>query len=352
MKLRESSWMMVMLGVTCLLVLATVVRASPAPSPQAQYCSNADMVDGRHAGSTNWTTAQRAGKVLWVGGNGRFSWASMPIPQLHARYVNDDRQETISAAVEGTLLTVHNTGTGQDVQGLSAYAEDAGLYATSLDGPAIRAHLAVTGEGTHGFNHTVIGTSGSTQGFSALLGSNESTGPYSGGPGVYGLSQSGSGVLGEAGRSGTGPILEPLKSLAQTTRAGVMGYSTVGPGVFGSSSIGAGGYFTATNSGLYATSLDGPAIRAHLAVTGAGTHGFNHTVIATSGTTQGLAALLGSNESTGPYSGGPGVYGLSQSGSGVLGEAGRPDHACGCDGLQHRRAGSVRDQHGHLFALR
>lgn len=116
-------------------------------------------------------------------------------------------------------------------------ATNTGLYATSLEGPAIEADLWVTGEGTHGFNHTVVATNGSTHGHAAILGSNVSTGLYGGGPGVYGNSQQGSGVLGEAGRSGTGPIQDPLKSLSASTGAGVMGYSTVGPGVYATSTV-------------------------------------------------------------------------------------------------------------------
>jgi hypothetical protein len=105
------------------------------------------------------------------------------------------------------------------------------LYATSLDGPAIRAELSISGQGTHGFNHTIVASGGGVQGFAALLGLGQ------GGPGMLGRSQNGSAVVGQAGTSGGGPLSDPLRSLAQNTRAGVMGYSTTGPGVFASSTI-------------------------------------------------------------------------------------------------------------------
>jgi hypothetical protein len=114
---------------------------------------------------------------------------------------------------------------------------DTGLYATSLDGPAIGAHLGVSGMGSHGFNYTIVGTNSSVQGFSAIIGANGGSGP-----GVHGRSESGAGVLGEAGRyncnpGDCGPIDDPLKTLSVNTGAGVMGYSTVGPGVFAWSTI-------------------------------------------------------------------------------------------------------------------
>ena len=111
-------------------------------------------------------------------------------------------------------------------------ATGTGLYATSLDGPAIQADLRVSGQGTHGFNHTIVASSGSVRGFAAVLGTHATDGP-----GVSGRSLQGSGVLGEAGRSGGGPVNDPLNSLSASTGAGVMGYSTIGPGLFAWSTI-------------------------------------------------------------------------------------------------------------------
>jgi hypothetical protein len=111
-------------------------------------------------------------------------------------------------------------------------ATGTGLYATSLDGPAIQADLRVSGQGTHGFSHTVVASSGSVRGFAAVVGTHATDGP-----GVLGRSLQGSGVLGEAGRSGGGPVNDPLNSLSASTGAGVMGYSTIGPGMFAWSAI-------------------------------------------------------------------------------------------------------------------
>jgi hypothetical protein len=110
-------------------------------------------------------------------------------------------------------------------------ATNTALYATSLDGPAIKAELYVSGMGSHGFNHTIVASGGSVGGFAAVLGSGWE------GPGVAGRSQQGSAVVGEAGVYKLGPLSDPVKMLALNTRAGVMGYSTTGPGVFASSTI-------------------------------------------------------------------------------------------------------------------
>jgi hypothetical protein len=116
-------------------------------------------------------------------------------------------------------------------------ATNTGLYATSLNGPAIGAHLDTSGMGAPGFNYTIVGTNGSVPGFSAVKGGNGDDGP-----GVYGRSQNGSDVLGEAGlyncmEGDCGPINDPLRSLSADMGTGVMGYSTVGPGLFAWSTI-------------------------------------------------------------------------------------------------------------------
>jgi len=133
MKLKNSRWTMVMVGVIVLLMVGTMVWASPpagAPSAplRAYDATNADKVDGHHAASSSATKSKRADRVLWAKSNGRLDWKAMPKVELNSRYLNDDKQETISAAVEGTLLTVNNTGTGTDVWGLYAFGEDAGVY--------------------------------------------------------------------------------------------------------------------------------------------------------------------------------------------------------------------------------
>ncbi len=111
-------------------------------------------------------------------------------------------------------------------------ATNTGLYATSLDGPAILASLSVSGAGMHEFNHTIAADNGTVPGFSAVLGANKASGP-----GVLGRSQQGAGIMGEAGFSGGGPVSDAVKALAANTGMGVMGYSTIGPGVFAWSTI-------------------------------------------------------------------------------------------------------------------
>jgi hypothetical protein len=110
-------------------------------------------------------------------------------------------------------------------------ATTTGLYATSIDGPAIQADLWISGMGAHGFNHAVVAGGGGVAGFAALLGSGWE------GPGVLGRSKTGSAVVGEAGGFGSGPLNDPVGSLAYATRAGVIGYSSVGPGVFAWSTV-------------------------------------------------------------------------------------------------------------------
>jgi hypothetical protein len=109
-------------------------------------------------------------------------------------------------------------------------ATGTGLYATGLSGPAIEAYKGGPIDG-YDFNHTILASGGLVPGLSAVRGSSSL------GPGVHGSSTDGSGVLGEGGRSGGGPVEDPLKTLSANTGAGVMGYSTVGPGMFAWSTI-------------------------------------------------------------------------------------------------------------------
>lgn len=130
--MKNSRWTIV-LGVIAFLVLVSMVWASPPPDvplvpPQASPGFDADKVDGHHAGPASGSKAQRANRVLWANAAGVLSVKALPVAQLNNRYLNDDRQETISAAVAGTLLTVENTGTGANVTGLSAKGEDLGVY--------------------------------------------------------------------------------------------------------------------------------------------------------------------------------------------------------------------------------
>jgi len=81
--------------------------------------------------------AQRRYKVLWAGGNGQLDWLAMPKKSLNNRYLNDDRQETITEAVEGPLLTVDNTATGSGVTGLRGNGEDIGVFGYSNSGPGV-----------------------------------------------------------------------------------------------------------------------------------------------------------------------------------------------------------------------
>jgi hypothetical protein len=85
--------------------------------------------------------------------------------------------------------------------------------------------------GAHGFNHTVIAGGGGVGGFAAVLGSGWD------GPGVLGRSNNGSALVGEAGAFGSGPLNDPVNSLAYDTGAGVLGYSTAGPGMFAWSTV-------------------------------------------------------------------------------------------------------------------
>jgi hypothetical protein len=110
-------------------------------------------------------------------------------------------------------------------------ATNTGLYATSVDGPAIQAELHITGQGTHGFNHAVVARGGGVAGFAAVLGAGGE------GPGVHGRSEDGSALVGHAGASGYGPLDPAIRWLAKDTRAGAFGYSSVGPGLFAWSTV-------------------------------------------------------------------------------------------------------------------
>jgi hypothetical protein len=134
----------------------------------------------------------------------------------------------------GTNLALKKAGiAGCSTIGPGGYftATNAGLYATSLDGPAFKAELHISGHGTHGFNHTVIAGGGGVPGFSAIVGSGGQ------GPGVYGRSMEGSGMVGEANQSGDMPLTDAVRDISFSTRAGVLGYSPVGPGIFAWSTL-------------------------------------------------------------------------------------------------------------------
>ena len=116
-------------------------------------------------------------------------------------------------------------------------ATNTGLCATSLDGPAIVAELELTGPamGTYGYNHTVIATNRGNGGYAAVLGTTYPAFP--GGAGIFGRNEDGAGVIGQAGLYNEGPLHDPVHSLSGETKAGVLGYSTVGPGMFAWSTI-------------------------------------------------------------------------------------------------------------------
>ena len=134
----------------------------------------------------------------------------------------------------GTALALQRAGVaGASTVGPGGYftSTNTGLYATSVDGPAIQAELWISGMGAHGFNHTVVAGGGGVGGFAAVLGSGWD------GPGVYGRSRNGSALVGEAGGFGFGPLNDPVNSLAYSTGAGAMGYSSIGPGMFAWSTV-------------------------------------------------------------------------------------------------------------------
>jgi len=136
-------------------------------------------------------------------------------------------------AGSGTALALQKAGiAGASSLGPGGYFTSTltGLYATGLSGPAIEAYKGGPVDG-YDFSYTISASGGLVPGFSTIFGSAWA------GPGVYGRSQNGSGVLGESGYSGVGPIEDPLNSLSENTGAGVLGYSTNGPGIFAWSTI-------------------------------------------------------------------------------------------------------------------
>jgi len=158
MKFKNSRWTMVMVGVIALLMVGTMVWASPpAGVPSAPLlvpidAQNADRVDNHHAGPSNGTVAQRKNRVLWAGSNGKLSGKVLPWSQLNKRYLNDDRKETISAAVNnGTLLTVDNKGVGGC--GLKAAGNDSGVYGRSGSGTGVNG-FSVTGRGVDAYSYS------------------------------------------------------------------------------------------------------------------------------------------------------------------------------------------------------
>jgi len=80
----------------------------------------------------------------------------MPKAALHSRYLNDDRMETIKAAVAGNLLTVNNTGTGGFVYGVYAYGEDGGVYGQSPSGYGVQG-FSTSGYGVYGSSSSGYG---------------------------------------------------------------------------------------------------------------------------------------------------------------------------------------------------
>jgi hypothetical protein len=132
----------------------------------------------------------------------------------------------------GSVPYARTLAPGASVQGGADFAATGtAIYATSVDGPAILADLWISGQGAHGFSHALVSQYHGVGAFAGVLGSGDD------GPGVIGRSLNGTGVVGEAARSLGGPLWDPLDTLAETTRAGVMGYSPVGPGVFAWSTI-------------------------------------------------------------------------------------------------------------------
>ena len=84
MKLKNSKWVMAMLGAIAFLVVATIVWASPPASPpsvppQASPGFDADMVDGHHAAySGAKSNTKRANRLLWATSTGKLHRRAMP----------------------------------------------------------------------------------------------------------------------------------------------------------------------------------------------------------------------------------------------------------------------------------
>jgi hypothetical protein len=217
----------------------------------------------------------------------------------------------ISATASGPLVTVGN--------GLNAYESGDGtallVHNTAGSGPALSVRLDSADGPPAAFASAIYAwREGGVGAWPALQATSNDAWP-----GVAANSRDGTALIGVAGDScdggspAGGPFSEWYHELLPAAKAGVLGQSSIGPG----------GYFTATNTGLYAASIDGPAVEAYLGLTGMGSHGFNHTIDAINNSTWGFAAVFGQNGGASLQQAGPGVYGQSEGGTGVLGEAGR-----------------------------
>jgi hypothetical protein len=144
-KMKGSRWTVVIVGVIALLMVGSMVWASAPASPssapvQAYDAQNADKVDGLHA-----SKQPTANTLLALNSNKKFPASVIPAytkAQSDARYLNDDRKETISASVNGPLLTISNAGGpfwGSDRIGLFANAEQHGVYGYSSGGIGVYA---------------------------------------------------------------------------------------------------------------------------------------------------------------------------------------------------------------------
>jgi hypothetical protein len=140
-----SRWLEVEVGGEMLSPRQRIV--SVAYALQAQEAANADKVDGQHA------------SAFAASGHNHDD-----------AYLNDDREETIQAAVnDGILLTVKNTGAGSDVMGLYASGKDRGVngysdsgdgvHGGSLSGKAVSG-LTLTGKGVEGHSTNGVGVYG------------------------------------------------------------------------------------------------------------------------------------------------------------------------------------------------
>lgn len=217
----------------------------------------------------------------------------------------------ISGSVSGPLVTIINPLDASESGNGTALS----VQSTAGSGPTLLVRLDSADGPPYAFASAIYARRESSIGAWATIQATN----YSTWPGLAANSTDGTALVGLAGDPGTGgnpaggPFSPELIDLLVDTGAGVLGQSTIGPG----------GYFTATNTGLYATSVDGPALEAYLGITGGGSHGFNHTISAINNSTWGFAAVFGQNGGGSTNMAGPGVYGRSESGSGVLGEAGR-----------------------------
>jgi hypothetical protein len=161
--LRAVVLLSVVLLLLGLIIAPTVAGAFPRsddPEPQAYDATNAHKVDNHHAGPSGGTLNQRKNRVLWANNRGQLHWKAMPKTAFNNRYLNDDRKETISAAVNDYLLGIYNPGTGELSRGLYAYAKQIGVYgqATATDGIGVYGYaggnnpemVGVYGESTKG----------------------------------------------------------------------------------------------------------------------------------------------------------------------------------------------------------